>query len=35
MPFAVRRKGGTLLLTNAEDLILTEGDSVIFAHIND
>lgn len=35
MPFAVRRKGGKLLLTNAEDLILTEGDSVIFAQINE
>ena len=35
MPFAVRRKGGRLFLTNAENLILSEGDSVIFAQIND
>ena len=35
MPFAVRRKGGKLLLCNAENLILTEGDSLIFAHINE
>ena len=35
MPFAVRRKGGRLFLSNAENLILEEGDSVIFAQIND